>query len=524
MSGNHGLVNDAAAANNMTDLEIGPLTSQAGVDQNVEAEAKSAHVVDWAGPDDAANPRNWSYRHKMVNILLVSLSVFYVNLATTMFAPGASVMQREFGYRSDNVEILTISIATLGSAVGQLLIPPLSEVFGRRPVYQGSAVFYLGFTVGCACSTRVAEFLVFRMLTGVAASSYMSTGGATIADLLPREERAVAMALYSSGPLLGPVLGPIVGGFVTEHLGWRWTFYLILILASSITLSHAWYWWPGQPITPLHSASVVTLASFFFTRETSAAIILKKKAARLRRETRNAKLLAAGDQQIPAGKLLRAALTRPTRILFLSPVVVLMSLLVAVNFGVIILLFSTFPAVFEAEYHWRVSYTGLAYCGVAVGCALGVAIFARLGDKLLVRKGPDGRPEERLILMMWTAPLLPGGLLVYGWTTRYGVHWVVPIVGTSICGLGLVTVGSCAQAYMVDIFGPDAAASATGAMSLLRNLAAAFLPLSAPSLYAAVGLGWGNSVLALIAALFIPLSFIFYRHGELLRNRFGVKI
>ncbi|XWW98005.1 hypothetical protein V2A60_006001 [Cordyceps javanica] len=475
MSGNHGSVNNTAAANNMTDLEIGPLTSQAGVDENVEAEAKSAHVVDWAGPDDAANPRNWSYRHKIVNVLLVSLSVFYVNLSTTMFAPGASAIQREFGYESDNVEILTISIATLGSAVGQLLIPPLSEVFGRRPVYQGSAVFYLGFTVGCARSTRVAEFLVSRMLTGVAASSYMSTGGATIADLLPREERAVAVALYSSGPLLGP-------------------------------------------------ASVVTLASFLLMRETSAATILRKKAARLRRETGNATLQAAGDQQIPAGKLLRAALTRPTRILLLSPVVALMSLFVAVNFGVILLLFSTFPAVFEAEYHWRVSYTGLAYSGVGVGCALGVVVFARLGDKLLVRKGPDGRPEERLILMTWTAPLLPAGLLVYGWTTRYGAHWVVPIVGTSICGLGLVTVGSCAQAYMVDIFGPDAAASATGAMSLLRNLAAAFLPLSAPSLYAAVGLGWGNSVLALIAALFVPLPFIFYRHGELLRNGFGVEI
>lgn len=259
-------------------------------------------------------------------------------------------------------------------------------------------------------------------------------------------------------------------------------------------------------------------------RETCATTILKKKAKRLRRETGNPKLVAVGDQQLPVSTLIVAALLRPTKILVLSPVVALTSLFVAVNFGVIMLLFATFPTVFEAEYHWRVSFTGLAYIGVAVGCVVGVVTFAKLSDKLLTRNGHNGGPEQRLILMMWTAPMLSIGLFIYGWTTKYRVHWIVPIIATSICGLGLVTVGSCAQAYMIDIFGPDAAASATGAMSLLRNLAAAFLPLAAPSLYASVGLGWGNSVLALIAVLFIPLPFIFYRHGEFLRKRFPVQI
>ena len=162
-------------------------------------------IVTWDGPDDPANPRNWSSRLKTLNVFLVSMSVLYSNLATTMFAPGAKVMQQDLGFTSDTVEVLTITIASLGFALGQLFAGPLSEVFGRMPVYRVSSLLYLGFTAGCAQSTNVIEFLVFRLCTGLAAASYMSTGGGTIADLLPKEKRGAAMAMYTAGPLLGPV-------------------------------------------------------------------------------------------------------------------------------------------------------------------------------------------------------------------------------------------------------------------------------------------------------------------------------
>lgn len=166
------------------------------------------NLVDWDGPNDPANPRNWSKTFKMVNISLVSLSVLYCNLATTMFAPGANIMEREFHFNSETIEVLTVTIASLGFAVGPLFVAPLSEVYGRVPIYRTSAIFYLGFTVGCARSTHVAEFLIFRLLTGFSAASYMSCGGGTIADLLPKEERGAAIAMFTAGPLLGPVRRP----------------------------------------------------------------------------------------------------------------------------------------------------------------------------------------------------------------------------------------------------------------------------------------------------------------------------
>ena len=168
-------------------------------------EERNPNIVDWDSPDDPANPRNWTKAFKMTNILLVSFAVLYTNLATTLFAPAAPVMQKEFGYKSDTIEVLTITAASLGFAVGQLFVPPLSEVFGRQPIYRISSILYLIFTAGCVRSRDVAAFIVCRVLTGVAASAYVSTGGGTIADLLPKEERGLAMAIYTSAPLLGPV-------------------------------------------------------------------------------------------------------------------------------------------------------------------------------------------------------------------------------------------------------------------------------------------------------------------------------
>lgn len=171
-----------------------------------------------------------------------------------MFAPSAPALVIEFAITDDMVASLTVSIYLLSFAVGPLLISSMSEMYGRLIIYHLCNLFYLGFTVGCALSSNTAMFLVFRFLCGCAASSPMSIGGGTIADLYEADERGKAMALFGLGPLLGPVsrmtapfpfaavygfltssqvIGPVIGGFVGQDLGWRWTFWIILIFVSA---------------------------------------------------------------------------------------------------------------------------------------------------------------------------------------------------------------------------------------------------------------------------------------------------
>jgi MFS family permease len=122
-----------------------------------------------------------------------------------MFAPSAPALVTEFAITGDMVASLTVSIYLLGFAVGPLLISSMSDIYGRLIVYHLCNLTYVGFTVGCALSSNTTMFLVSRFLCGCAASSPMSIGGSTIADLYDADERGKAMALFGLGPLLGPV-------------------------------------------------------------------------------------------------------------------------------------------------------------------------------------------------------------------------------------------------------------------------------------------------------------------------------
>ena len=253
-------------------------------------------------------------------------------------------------------------------------------------------------------------------------------------------------------------------------------------------------------------------------------MLLGWKVARLRKETGNAALVSKMDRGLTPGQLFFRAITRPTKLLILSPIVLLLSLLCAFVFGLLFLLFTTFPTVFEEQYHFSAGVSGLSYLGVGIGMAISLGAYATVSDKLQKALGDSPKPEGRLKPMMWVMPAVPVGIFWYGWAAEKQTHWIVPIIGTSFFGFGFLWVIMPTQLYMVDAFGPEAAASALAANVVIRLLFAAFIPLAGPSLYADLGLGWGNSVLGFIGVAFLPVPLFFYRYGGWLRERFAVKL
>ncbi|KAK1771937.1 putative transporter mfs2 [Phialemonium atrogriseum] len=476
--------------------------------QGMQGGEKDTHIVAWDGPDDPKNPRNWSKAFRMTHVLLVSAFTLYSNLAATMFAPGAAFLIEEFHVTSSIVGTMTVTIYLLGFSFGPLILAPMSELYGRLPIYHLANLVYIGFTIGCALSTNITMFLVFRFFCGSAASAPLTIGAGTVADVIPARDRGKAMAIYGTGPLLGPVVGPIVGGFVAEYIGWRWTFWIICIMAC-----------------------VFSLIAVFVMRETNEEVLLSKKAARLRKAT-GEDFRARTDKGLTSRQLLGRAIIRPAKMLIFSPIVFLLSLYGAFVFGLIFLLFATFPDVFEETYGFGPGVSGLAYLGLGIGMIVGLVLFGLLSDKMMNKKrggnddndGAAPRPEMRLPLMIWVPPIIPVGFFWYGWSAQAHTHWIVPILGTSLIGLGSFFIVMPAQTYFVDIFGAQGAASALAANSVVRNISGAFLGLAAPPLYANLGLGWGNSLLGFLCLAFVPIPFLFYRYGEWLRVRFAVEL
>ncbi|KAL0939898.1 uncharacterized protein CTRU02_206508 [Colletotrichum truncatum] len=473
-----------------------------GSNLSLEKVKDDPFVIDWEGPDDVLNPQKWSSRTKLAHVLLVSSFTLYSNLAAVMFAPGAQYLVKEFGVTSPMVSSLTVSIYVLGYCVGPFLIAPLSEIYGRLGVYHMCNLTYELFTVGCALSTNTSMFLGFRFLAGCAGAAPMAVGGGTIADMYSADERGKAMALFSLGPLLGPVIGPVLGGFLTQYSGWRWTFWLIFILAA-----------------------VVSLIGVFVMRETFEPVLLERKAAFLRKQTGNDQLRARTTKDITRWQLLGRAVVRPTKMLLFSPIILLLSLYCALMFGLTYLLYTTFPSVFQTKYGWGPSLAGLAYLGIAIGMIFGVGLVGAVSDKQMKKTkatGAPARPEIRLLLSVWMSPVVSIGFFWYGWSANANTHWIVPVLGTFVIGFGSFIILMPSQIYLVDAFGAEASASALAANTFMRSLFGAFLPLAGPGLYKGLGLGWGNSLLAFIGLAFIPVPFLFYKYGERLRARFPV--
>ena len=246
----------------------------------------------------------------------------------------------------------------------------------------------------------------------------------------------------------------------------------------------------------------------------------------MRRETGNDKLTPKVARKGTPQEMLGRAIVRPIKMLIFSPIVLLVSLYTGILFGLIFLLFTTFPSVFEDTYGFDAGMAGLSYLGLGVGMVLGLVLFSILSDKLLGQKKGEkvAKPENRLILMKWFGPITPLGLFLYGWSAQYHTHWIVPILGTFIVGFGSLFIVIPGQIYLVDAFGAEAAASALAANLLVRSPFGAFLTLVAPPLYKQLGLGWGNSVLGFICLAFTPVPWLFYTYGERLRTRFEVDL
>lgn len=161
------------------------------------------------------------------------------NLSSTIYAPAAKLLRDDFDIHSSTVSTLTTSIYMLGLFGGPIIVAPMSEMFGRLPIYHVCNAVFLAFTIACATSTDTGMFLAFRLLAGVAGSAPLTIGGGTIADIIPKEKRGVAMGMFALGPTLGPSLGPIAGGFISQSIGWRWTFW---VLAIAVSICHISPW------------------------------------------------------------------------------------------------------------------------------------------------------------------------------------------------------------------------------------------------------------------------------------------
>ncbi|OIW31942.1 MFS general substrate transporter [Coniochaeta ligniaria NRRL 30616] len=469
--------------------------------EKLPAEPSDPNLVTWTTPYDPENPKTWTMRKKWAAVIIVSFFTLISPVSSTMIAPAMTAIGRDLDIPSQFDQALTLSIFLLAYSVGPLFLGPLSELYGRVPVLQLFNLLYLFFNLGCGLAQSKAQMITFRFFAGLGGSVSLAVGGGVLGDLFTAEQRGRAMSIYSLMPLMGPAIGPIAGAFVTARTTWRWVFH-------ATTMADA----------------VIQVAGLFYLRETYAPVLLKRRRARLVKETGNAALHTRYDTDQTVAQALGTALVRPFRLLGTQVIVQMLALYLMFLYGQLYLQLSTFPKLWEQHYHESVEIAGLNYISLGLGLWLGSQLCAPLQDRIYAwlkrREGVTvGRPEFRVPMMVPGAVMMPVGLLIYGWSAQYHVHWIVPNIGVLIMAAGTIVCFQCIQGYLVDSY-TLYAASAVGAGTVLRSLAGFGFPLFGPYMYDRLDYGWGNTLLALISIVIgWPAPILLWKYGEKLRAK-----
>jgi EmrB/QacA subfamily drug resistance transporter len=120
----------------------------------------------------------------------------------------------------------------LASTVVMPLYGKLGDLYGRRPVYIAVILIFLLGSVLCGIAQSMTQLIFFRAIQGLGGGGLMLTAIATVGDIVPPRERARYQGLFGAVFGLASIVGPLVGGFFTDHLDWRWIFYINLPLGA----------------------------------------------------------------------------------------------------------------------------------------------------------------------------------------------------------------------------------------------------------------------------------------------------
>ncbi|KAI1260479.1 major facilitator superfamily domain-containing protein [Xylariaceae sp. FL1019] len=451
--------------------------------------------------DDPENPKNWSKAFKWYITMIVALVCFVVAFASSVVTADIKGVVEEFDV-SEEVALLSITLFVVGFGVGPLAFAPLSEVYGRKVIYVSTLFVAVIFIIPGAVAKNIATLLVARAIDGIAFSAPITIIGGTLADCWKAEERGIPMAAFSAAPFIGPAIGPLVGGFLSDAAGWRWLYWIQLILAV-----------------------IVWVLITFTVPETYAPTILAKRAEKLRKETGENDWVTEEDiDKRPIGERLRIFLIMPLKLLFGELIVFLISLYMSVLYGLLYMFFIAFPIVFQEGKGWSAGLTGLTFIPLAVGvvcsafCSPWINAHYRKKIAPYVAEGCMPPAELRLIPMMGACWFIPMGLIIFAWTSYPRLSWVGPTLAGFPVGFGFIFIYNSANNYLVDTY-QHLAASALAAKTFIRSLWGAAVVLFTTQMYHRLGYQWASTVLAAISLLCCAIPFLFWKFGERIRRR-----
>ncbi|KAG2169715.1 hypothetical protein VTO58DRAFT_110714 [Aureobasidium pullulans] len=476
---------------------------EAGIPENFEENHEASPTIredgtiicDWYSASDSDNPENWSSRKKLWVVACICYCSFVVYMSAPVWTPGEEQFMEVFG-SNYAYTALGLALFVFGYGVGPLLFAPLSEIasVGRNIPYITTFVLYMLVTIPTALVRNAPAFMFFRFLQGFFGSPILATGGASLADVYDSTYLPCAMTGWAFACFVAPVIGQIIAGAAIPHLGWRFTIWEILI------------------------ASAPVLVMFLFLPETSPATILHHRAHRLRKALGSDNIRSASEMEqhgLSIRTVVIDSLVKPMEITLLDPAVLFANVYMSLIYSIYYSFFEAYPLVFPSSYGFNLLQEGLAFLPIAIGTILSFLlynsylVFYRIPK---VKAGTPTKPEDLLLPGLVSCFFPPIGLLIFGWTSRPDIHWIVPMIGIALFPLGVFIV----YQYAASLFAASDFTRCTFALAAV---------LFSRPMYTYLGMGKACTLLAGLMIGCIFGLFALHHYGPRLRQRskFGKK-
>lgn len=423
-----------------------------------------------------------------------------------LIAPSFSPVASDFAKDMDvslHVATLGLSMYILGLAFGPMSLAPLSEYYGRRPVYIFSYGTFLLLLLATTYVESLAPFLILRLLSGYFSSTTISNFGGTIADLWHHNDTGPAMSWFLWAATGGSPTGFVLFSFISHGRSWHQVFRVMFFICLS-------FW-------------IILVTALYTLGETRHSVILLKRAKKLRKLTGNEGLEVPDElKQRGPKQLFGTSLSRPFRFLATEAIIQFGALYNGFLYGLSFLFNGAFHMIFGPNgYGYDTVGIGICFLGIVFGICFGLCtnVFQeRYYQRRVAKAGQRDIPEARVYHAKVAALVLPVSLFAFAFTARPDIHPFYPVLASAFWGWSFYCLILMTLTYTEDAY-KTLSASGLAGVGLIRNLAGAGFPLVGRSLFLGIGTRNASLILTGLAVLLAPIPFVLEQYGVSLRKR-----
>ncbi|PGH13283.1 hypothetical protein AJ80_06393 [Polytolypa hystricis UAMH7299] len=447
-----------------------------------------------------------------------SYAAMFSGLSTFIYYPAIVPLSRDLSVSIQLIN-LTITSYLVVAGIAPAFMGDMADQTGRRPVYLLTFALYVGANLGLALQNSYPALLVLRMVQSAGSSGTFAAAYGVIADIAKPEERGTYVGILIMFTCTAPSLGPVLGGILTQHVGWRWIFWLLVIM-SGVHLAVLILFFPETSRKIVNNGSIQARGIHRTLFSVLKSPSLPKKDVDL-------------EEPMPKRKFRIPNPLTSIPILFNknSLCVILVG---SIYYSVTRTLSASLSTQCIELYGLNYLEAGLVYLPSGIAGVISSYTTGKLLDKdyryvskklgceinFRAEDGPSSFPIEKTrFRSIWALIFIStGATLGYGWSIQQKTHLAVPLTMQFLSGLTITSIFTICGTLLTDL-NPHQSSTAQASYNLVRCVGAGAGVAALDAIANAVGLGWCFTIYAGFCILAVPISWILQTRGVQWRNK-----